>query len=68
METSRPVIDAGGHQLTVILPPEPVHLEADPVRLAQVFANLLNNAAKYTEEGGRIRLTASGRGARWSCR
>jgi CheY-like chemotaxis protein/two-component sensor histidine kinase len=58
VETSRPVIDGGGHQLAVTLPPEPVHLDADPVRLAQVFANLLNNAAKYTARGGTVRLTA----------
>jgi PAS domain S-box-containing protein len=58
LETSRPVIDHGGHELTLTLPPEPIYLEADPVRLAQVFSNLLNNAAKYTEKGGQIRLTA----------
>jgi len=63
VETSRPLIEGGGHELTVTLPPEPVHLNADPVRLAQVFSNLLNNAAKYTERGGRIRLTAERRGA-----
>ncbi|OOO01303.1 MAG: Autoinducer 2 sensor kinase/phosphatase LuxQ [Chromatiales bacterium USCg_Taylor] len=63
LETSRPVIEAGGHELTVTLPPEPIHLEGDPVRLAQVFANLLNNAAKYTEEGGRIRLAAERQGS-----
>ena len=63
LETSRPVIEAGGHELTVTLPPEPIHLHADPLRLAQVFANLLNNAAKYTEEGGRIRLTAERQGS-----
>jgi PAS domain S-box-containing protein len=63
LETSRPVIEAGSHELTVTLPPEPIHLHADPLRLAQVFANLLNNAAKYTEEGGRIRLIAECQGS-----
>jgi PAS domain S-box-containing protein len=63
LETSRPVIEAGGHALSVTLPPEPIHLEADPLRLAQVLANLLNNAAKYTEEGGRIRLSAERQGS-----
>jgi PAS domain S-box-containing protein len=63
LETSRPVIEAGSHELTVALPPEPIPLEADPVRLAQVFTNLLNNAAKYTEEGGRIRLSVERQGS-----
>ena len=58
VETSRPLIDAGSHQLAIALPSEPVYLDADPMRLAQVFANLLNNAAKYTDPGGHIRLTA----------
>lgn len=62
LETSRPVIDAGAHELTVDLPAEPIPLEADPTRLAQVFSNLLNNAAKYTQEGGRIRVTAEAKG------
>ena len=62
VETSRPVIDVGQHELTIALPTEPVWLEADFVRLAEIFANLLNNAAKYTEEGGRIRLAAERRG------
>jgi PAS domain S-box-containing protein len=58
VETARPLIDAGGHELAVGLPPEPVVLEADPIRLAQVFANLLTNSAKYTPRGGRISLAA----------
>jgi PAS domain S-box-containing protein len=57
VEASQPLIDAGGHQLAVTIPPEPVTLNADPVRLAQVFANLLNNAAKYSDGPGQIWLT-----------
>src|SRR5262245_61369655 len=56
VETSRPLIEAAQHELVVDLPEEPVTLIADPVRLAQIVANLLNNAAKYTEDGGRISL------------
>ena len=58
VETSRPLIDAAGHQLAITISPEPMPLEADAVRLSQVIANLLNNAAKYTEKGGQIWLTA----------
>jgi signal transduction histidine kinase/CheY-like chemotaxis protein len=58
VETARPVIEEAGHELTVTLPPRPVLLDADLTRLAQVFANLLTNSAKYTERGGAIRLTA----------
>jgi len=58
VETSRPLIEASGHELTVTLPPEPIPLDADLTRLAQVFSNLLNNAARYTEQGGHIWLTA----------
>jgi CheY-like chemotaxis protein len=57
-EAARPLIEARGHRLEVTLPPEPTWLEADPVRLEQVMANLLTNAARYTEPGGRIELEA----------
>jgi PAS domain S-box-containing protein len=56
VEASRPLIDARRHQLTVELPPDPVRLEGDLTRLVQVVGNLLNNAAKYTDEGGDLRL------------
>jgi|GEM_PF-696571 len=52
----RSLIDAKQHQLSVQLPPEPVHLHGDHTRLTQVVANLLNNAAKYTPQGGRLQL------------
>jgi PAS domain S-box-containing protein len=57
IETSQPLIDARRHEFTVQLPPEPVYVEGDLVRLSQVVSNLINNAAKYTDEGGRIKLT-----------
>jgi signal transduction histidine kinase/CheY-like chemotaxis protein len=62
VETSRLLIQLRGHELTVSLPQEPLYLEADAARIEQVMANLLNNAAKYTEEGGRIALTAASHG------
>jgi signal transduction histidine kinase len=62
VETSRPLIDERRHDLTVTLPPSPLWVSADPARLAQILANLLNNAAKYTPEGGRITFTTEREG------
>jgi PAS domain S-box-containing protein len=63
VESSRPLIQQCGHELTVRLSPQPIHLDADPIRLAQVFLNLLNNAAKYTKRGGHIWLTTEREGS-----
>jgi two-component system, sensor histidine kinase len=57
VETSRPLVDAADQNLVIDLPSGPVSIAGDGVRLTQVFANLLNNASKYTENGGHIWLT-----------
>jgi PAS domain S-box-containing protein len=62
VDSVRSMLEERGHALTVRLPDDPVTLEADPTRLEQVLGNLLNNAAKYTEPGGRIELTAGREG------
>ena len=62
-ESSRSLILDGGHELSIHLPQEPLELEADPIRLGQVFLNLLNNSAKYTKQGGHIWLTADREGS-----
>jgi len=59
IEASRPLIDANNHELTIDLPSEPLCVAGDQVRLEQVFANLLNNASKYTDTGGHIAVSAS---------
>jgi len=58
VETARPLIEARRHVLSIELPPQPVHVEADPTRLSQILQNLLVNAAKYTPEGGRVAVKA----------
>jgi len=63
IETSRPLIDSRRHSLEVSVPDQPARVLGDALRLTQTFVNLLNNAAKYTPEGGCIRLSASVRGA-----
>ena len=62
LETSRPLIEAAGHELTLELPETTLWLEADLTRLAQIISNLLNNAVKYTPEGGHIRLSVKADG------
>ena len=59
VDTSKPLIEARHHTLTVAMPHDRVCVNGDPTRLSQVFSNLLNNAANYTEPGGRITLRAT---------
>src|SRR5690606_41786938 len=58
IETTRSLIEAAGHELVTSLPEEPLWLDGDPMRLVQIFTNLLNNAARYTREPGRISVVA----------
>jgi PAS domain S-box-containing protein len=59
VDSTRPLIESGRHQLTITTPHKPILLYADPNRLTQVLSNLLNNAAKYTPPGGRIEVSAA---------
>jgi signal transduction histidine kinase/ActR/RegA family two-component response regulator len=59
---TRPLIDQAGHELSISLPADPIYVDADLTRLSQVFSNLLNNAAKFTDQGGHIWLTVERRG------
>jgi PAS domain S-box-containing protein len=63
IDTARPILEAKKHTLSLDLPKRAVRLEADPVRLAQVFSNLLINAAKYTDPGGQVQLRAAQEGS-----
>jgi signal transduction histidine kinase/CheY-like chemotaxis protein len=63
VETCRPTFEGAAHTVTVTVPPEPVVLNADAFRLSQVFGNLLSNASKFMEPGGRIWLTAERQGS-----
>jgi signal transduction histidine kinase len=58
VEIAQPRINAGKHDLTVVMPSEPIELDVDALRISQVLGNLLTNAAKYTQTGGRVRLVA----------
>jgi len=59
IETAKPLLDAKGHRLRLVLPSEPITLDVDPLRISQALSNLLTNAAKYTDAGGQISLTAN---------
>ncbi len=62
-ETVRPFMEARKHEFSVALPTQPIWVEADPARMVQVVVNLLNNAARYTDTGGLIRMSVSQEGA-----
>lgn len=59
LESSRPLVDAGQHTLSLKVPDAPIPMEGDPTRLAQILSNLLNNAAKYTPTGGKIEVSVT---------
>ena len=62
VEAAQPAIDRASHRLEVTWPPEPLWIDADATRIAQIVVNLLNNAARYTPRGGRIRVAVSSEG------
>jgi PAS domain S-box-containing protein len=68
VETSEPLIRAGAHRLLVDMPKDPIWIDGDAMRLAQVLANLLNNAAKYTSQKGVIELSARSDGVQTEIR
>ena len=68
VEAARPLFGSMNHELTVAAPAQPVYLNADPTRLAQVVGNLLNNAAKFTDKGGHVWLTVERDGAQAAIR
>jgi signal transduction histidine kinase len=63
VEAIHPCMEASGHELTINVPTRPVYVDGDRTRLAQIFANLLNNSAKFTERGGRVQLTVDVQGS-----
>jgi len=68
VETSRPLIDARHHRIDIALPPQPLRIYADSTRIEQVLSNLLNNAAKFTDEGGLISVIVERDGSEVVCR
>lgn len=63
VESNRPLFESARHEVSVSLPDDPLWVEADPVRLSQIFGNVVHNAIKYTDPGGRIEVSARACGA-----